>query len=376
MKRALYGRVVVWVCGGILVWCTKLSAQATNVFPGSGNVGIGTTSPSQSLEVNGTVQIDAGTSLLAPNNFGAYTGSGSYYFRKGTSSSFTELFFIGNNGNVGIGTSTPSATLTALTGGTSLNEPSMVISKDFTGGGDNVMTAAIIGTDSGIANTGMYFTQKGTGGIGNPGNFVWEAVANGSPIMMQNYNGSVGIGTTSPGATLEVNGSVKLTSGSGSSITFADGTVQSTAYSGTCTATGGDYAESVDVIGEKSGYEPGDVMVLTSDSKFDVAKSSEPYSTMVAGIYSTKPGYVGRRQRTNPKLSNTEIPMAMVGIVPTKVTAENGAIHRGDLLVTASKPGYAMKGTDRNRMMGAVVGKAMGSLDSGTSVIEVLVSLQ
>jgi hypothetical protein len=68
--------------------------------------------------------------------------------------------------------------------------------------------------------------------------------------------------------------------------------------------------------------------------------------------------------------------MAMIGIVPTKVTAENGPIHRGDLLVTSSKSGYAMKGTDRSRMLGAVIGKAMGSLDSGTGTIEVLVTLQ
>jgi len=68
--------------------------------------------------------------------------------------------------------------------------------------------------------------------------------------------------------------------------------------------------------------------------------------------------------------------MAMVGIVPTKVSAENGAIHRGDLLVTSSTPGYAMKGTDRSRMLGAVIGKAMGTLGSGTGVIEVLVTLQ
>jgi hypothetical protein len=68
--------------------------------------------------------------------------------------------------------------------------------------------------------------------------------------------------------------------------------------------------------------------------------------------------------------------MAMVGVVPTKVSAENGPIRKGDLLVSASLPGYAMKGTDRGRMLGAVLGKAMGSLDSGTGVIEVLVTLQ
>ena len=101
-----------------------------------------------------------------------------------------------------------------------------------------------------------------------------------------------------------------------------------------------------------------------------------PYSTLVAGIYSTKPGYVGRRQKGDPKLANTEIPMAMIGIVPTKVTTENGPIKIGDLLVTSTKPGYVMKGTDRSQMIGSVVGKAMGSLASGAGVIEVLVSLQ
>jgi hypothetical protein len=71
-----------------------------------------------------------------------------------------------------------------------------------------------------------------------------------------------------------------------------------------------------------------------------------------------------------------EVPMAMMGIVPTNVTAENGAIHPGDLLVTSSTLGYAMKGTDRNRMLGAVIGKALGGLDSGKGVIEVVVTLQ
>jgi hypothetical protein len=68
--------------------------------------------------------------------------------------------------------------------------------------------------------------------------------------------------------------------------------------------------------------------------------------------------------------------MAMVGIVPIKVTAENGAIKTGDLLVASSTLGRAMKGTDRSKMLGAVIGKALGSLDSGTGVIEMVVTLQ
>jgi hypothetical protein len=190
----------------------------------------------------------------------------------------------------------------------------------------------------------------------------------------QYFGGNVGIGTTTPSAMLEVDGNVKLTSGSGASIIFADGTTQSTAYTGvTC---GGDYAESVDVTGNRAKYEPGDVLVLDTENPGRVLKSDEAYSTAVSGIYSTKPGVVGRRQTTDPKTTKTEVPMAMVGIVPTKVSTENGSIKVGDLLVSSSTAGYAMKGTDRSKMLGAVIGKAMGNLSAGKGVIEVLVTLQ
>lgn len=184
--------------------------------------------------------------------------------------------------------------------------------------------------------------------------------------------GNAGIGTTSPGAKLEVSGSVKLTAGSGGSIVFQDGTTQSTAYTGVI--CGGDYAESVDVAGDRTKYAPGDVLVIDPDISGQFLKSAEPYSTSVTGIYSTKPGTVGRRQ-ASPK-SDAEVPMAMVGIVPTKVSTENGPIRRGDLLVTSSTVGYAMKGTDRSKMFGAVIGKALDNLDSGKGLIEVVVTLQ
>ena len=66
----------------------------------------------------------------------------------------------------------------------------------------------------------------------------------------------------------------------------------------------------------------------------------------------------------------------MVGIVSCKVSAENGPIEVGDLLVTSSTPGYAMKGTDRSKMLGAVVGKALEPLREGKGVVQVLVTLQ
>ncbi len=186
--------------------------------------------------------------------------------------------------------------------------------------------------------------------------------------------GNVGIGTSAPSSKLEINGSLTLTANSGASMTFPDGTIQGTAWNGVL--FGGDYAESVNVSGNREAYEPGDVLVIDPGSEGNFLRSSTQYSTAVTGIYSTKPGVVGRRQRTARTEMKQEVPMAMTGIVPTKVSAENGPIRPGDLLVTSLKPGYAMKGTDRSQMLGAVIGKAIGHLDSGAGVIEAVVTLQ
>ena len=143
------------------------------------------------------------------------------------------------------------------------------------------------------------------------------------------------------------------------------------------TQTGGaDFAESMDVVGAKSDYEPGDLMAIDADGDRRLVKATAAYSTGVAGIYATKPGVLASPYAAgDPRLAD-DVPLAMVGIVPCKVTAANGAIARGDLLVASSLPGYAMKGTDRTRMLGAVVGKALQPLPSGTGVILVLVTLQ
>jgi hypothetical protein len=187
-------------------------------------------------------------------------------------------------------------------------------------------------------------------------------------------SGNVGIGTVTPAEKLEVSGNIKLASSSGAHIVFPDGSQQSVAWTGVL--SGGDYAESVNVSGNRDTYEPGDVLVIDPAAEGKFLKSSSPYSTTVTGIYSTKPGVTGRRQHTSSEHMKEEVPMAMTGIVPTKVTAENGPIKPGDLLVSSSTPGYAMKGTDRSQMLGAVIGKAIGHLDTGTGVIETVVTLQ
>jgi hypothetical protein len=141
--------------------------------------------------------------------------------------------------------------------------------------------------------------------------------------------------------------------------------------------TGADFAESVAVRGKCSEYEPGDLLVIDRGGQRRLALAKTSYSTLVAGIYSTRPGLLATPNTMDDPPANTnEVPLAVVGIVPTKVTAENGPIKAGDLLVTSSRPGYAMKGTDRRKMLGAVVGKALEPLPSGKGLIQVLVTLQ
>lgn len=219
-------------------------------------------------------------------------------------------------------------------------------------------------------NPSLHFTSFAPSGF-NPGGAIGLWLASNGLINANagmSITGSVGIGTKTPGYALDVAGQIRSTLG----FVYPDGSVQTTAFN--ATLCGGDYAESVTVKDDRATYEAGDVLVISDESGADVVKSTSPYSTAIAGIYSTKPGVIGRRQ--SGQRSALEIPMAMIGIVPTKVSSENGQIRRGDLLVSSSRPGYAMKGTDRSRMLGAVIGKAMESLDSEHGLIEVLVTLQ
>jgi hypothetical protein len=170
-------------------------------------------------------------------------------------------------------------------------------------------------------------------------------------------------------------GNILLGQNNGANKFRVDGTGKGFFNGGTQTG-GADFAESFAVAGERARYGPGDVLVIDPLANRRVALSSQPYSTAVAGIYSTKPGVLATPYEMDDGRLTKEIPLAIVGIVPCKVTAENGAIEPGDLLVASSTPGHAMKGTDRARMLGAIVGKALEPLREGTGVIEVLVTLQ
>lgn len=142
---------------------------------------------------------------------------------------------------------------------------------------------------------------------------------------------------------------------------------------GSFTGGGADFAELIVLDPQGEGAEAGDVLVISPNLDRAVVLANEPYSTAIAGVYSTEPGFIGGGNAEEDVAEN-RIPVAIVGIVPVKVSAENGPIHRGDLLTSASLPGHAMKATEY--VPGAILGKAMGELESGTGVILVLLLLK
>ena len=139
---------------------------------------------------------------------------------------------------------------------------------------------------------------------------------------------------------------------------------------GTYTSPAADFAELLPAT-EYLDLEPGDVLAI--DEHGNLGKSTKPYQRSVAGVYSTKPAFIGGF-RTGAEAIGT-VPLAVVGIVPVKVCDENGAIKPGDLLVASETPGYAMKGRKKTPN-GTVIGKALDSFNHDRGIIKMLVVLQ
>jgi len=192
------------------------------------------------------------------------------------------------------------------------------------------------------------------------------------------------------------------------------------------TGTGADIAEYINV---SEPVEPGDVVELDPEQPGYYRKSREPCSTLVAGAVSTLPGVTMGQLPESPSiteaipqsalsdlnlawavspqpraLANLSISLAnplpltcgislsqllnylpslleiqdkpllaLMGMVPVKATTENGPIKPGDLLTTSSTPGHAMRCAEPVKCEGAIIGKALESLEEGEGIIKMLV---
>jgi hypothetical protein len=136
--------------------------------------------------------------------------------------------------------------------------------------------------------------------------------------------------------------------------------------------SGSDFAESLPARGGKAHYQAGDVLSISTTKAGQVVKSSHPFDRAVLGVYSTRPAVLGADKGGITRVGKEEIPVAITGIVPVKVTAQNGPIRPGDLLTSSSAPGRAMY-AGRNPAVGTVLGKALGFLSQGQGTIRMLV---
>jgi hypothetical protein len=397
------------------------NAERMRVTP-TGDVGIGTTNPASKLEVRGQLRTTGPLIFVDPNGI-PYPDNwiGMAQNIEGT----TKWLHIGGIteggvrrltlwahrthiwGDVGIGTPTPDAKLT--------------IQKDEGNGQLGSRPAQI--RIHGHTNP----NNKLELGYDTVGNFavigaLTEMVA-WRNIILANNGGNVGIGTTAPGAKLDISGSgganqccapvrptlslaeassaqnrqawlqfhnageaeayIRLAGGGpdGSGregerrleIGDSQGVNTGLTVQGDIRLLGADCAEEFDVSSAEQ-IEPGTVMVI--DEEGVLRESSRAYDKRVAGVVSGGGDYRAGLLLDRQESKANRMPVALVGKVACKVDARPSQIEVGDLLTTASTPGHAMKANDASKAPGAVIGKALQRLAEGQGLIRVLVSLQ
>jgi len=245
---------------GMLLICNGSTWTLGEGFSSSGNVGIGTTSPGYTLDVNGAINAQGNSGYLRLTS-GTGEGSGSDYWigrgdafggSNGTlafyapSSSGSGLEFgiansakmvMNSSGYVGIGTASPTSLLEVK--GMALADNGVRATGTF---------STDLASSAGIDETGntMRLISWGVSGTYGSYNFLaqQDTAPDGSVSRMYiNSSGNVGIGTTGPGATLEVNGTLKVDS----TATYSGAITTSSPYiyldgaTGTVNSTGGPF---------------------------------------------------------------------------------------------------------------------------------------
>jgi hypothetical protein len=309
------------------------------IEPG-GNVGFGTASPEAKLHIRSSqpeVRFEESDRSdkkwhIAGHNSGlliAETGVGN-------------AMYISPGANVGIRTANPGAGLHLM--GTDYPNSFMFLQSDI-----NEDTGFRL--YEGTTVKWHLFNESGAGGLSLRNN------AYSSILFAEQSTGEVGIGTTSPQAKLDVRGRTRTE------------VLEITA--------GSDLSEQFEIKGEEQEVEPGMVVCIDPASCGNLVVSQKAYDRTVAGIVSgaggVKPGMLMGQKGT---MADGEHPVALTGRAYCRADASNGPITPGDLLTTSDVAGHAMKVTDYDRAQGAILGKAMSSLNDGRGLVLVLVTLQ
>lgn len=259
---------------------------------------------------------------------------------------------------------------------------------DSTTGGAGVMGEGVTGGSGVVGKSatwhGVYGETKGEGSSGAAA-VVGENKSNGTGVFGKGVRGVVGVGAGGPGilgkgspVAGRIEGILQVTGILEGSSTIVGRSPFSGALSGeffgnvkvhgVVSQGGGDYAESFD---SDAGAEPGTVLVIGEDGL--LTPCSNEYDTSATGVVSgaggLTPGNVLEGKTDGPHA----VTVALAGQVYVKADASYGAITIGDLLTTSPSAGFAMRVTDRPRAVGAIIGKALTPLRSGTGLVRMLV---
>ena len=205
-----------------------LNGGTTNmILRSSGRLGIGTTAPSQKLEIvesgsYAAMSVGNGTNLSyfgyanVVSNFNTYAQAGDAIVRGTNGVSIaggngTAGVRIDSAGNVGIGTASPGSFKLNVNGDFGVTSGNTIALRQDQGIGTYSIHYANIAPRYPIRFVGN--SDSGTHRYFEFGYYTGDSQANAwnANVVLDSYNGNVGIGTTSPGAKLDVNGSQILT---------------------------------------------------------------------------------------------------------------------------------------------------------------------